>query len=180
MVKVLDFGLVKAIDTQQQAGQTDYRGLTGTPLYMSPEAIQAPLTVDARSDLYGLGGVGYFLLTGHTVFEADSIIDLCQKHVDETPISPSKRLGEPVSPQLENALLSCLEKNRAKRPQTARDLASMLQKCPEFTEWTTEDAEAWWRRHDREAQATPKKTEPVTEQSQFMQTLAAATPLGKS
>ena len=72
VVKVLDFGLVKAVDDQKQAGLTQQASLTGTPLYMSPEAIQLPNSVDARSDLYAVGAVGYFLLTGHPVFEADN------------------------------------------------------------------------------------------------------------
>ena len=183
VVKVLDFGLVKAIDAQQQVAATDYRGLTGTPLYMSPESIQAPLTVDARSDLYGLGAVGYYLLTGHTVFEAESIVDLCHKHVDEIPIEPSKRLGNTVSvsDELENALMCCLEKNRAKRPQTARDLAHMLEICPEAKQWTIGDAEAWWRRHQRHADADTTDTEQSAhELSQYMQTMAPGTPAAKS
>jgi serine/threonine protein kinase len=74
VVKVLDFGLVKAIDEQKQSGMTAANSLTGTPLYMAPEAIQAPNTVDARSDLYAVGAVGYFLLTGKPVFNAESIV----------------------------------------------------------------------------------------------------------
>lgn len=149
VVKVLDFGLVKAIDGNQQEESSASGGLTGTPLYMSPEAIQSPMSVDGRSDLYGVGAVGYFLLTGKPVFDANNIVDLCQKHVDETPVAPSKRLGKDVSSELEYALLACLDKSRAKRPQTARDLAQLLKKCPEATQWSIEDADAWWSRHDR-------------------------------
>ncbi len=180
VIKVLDFGLVKAIDAQHHAGASEYRGLTGTPLYMSPEAIQSPLTVDARSDLYGLGAVGYFLLTGHTVFEAENIVELCHKHIDETPISPSERLGVSMSQFLENALLSCLEKSRAKRPQTARDLAELLRGCPEASQWSSNDSDAWWRRHERQINAETKKEMPKSEQSQYMQTMAAAVPAGRS
>ncbi len=92
VVKVLDFGLVKATDDQQQAGVTQQASLTGTPLYMSPEAIQLPNSVDARSDLYAVGAVGYFLLTGQPVFEAESVVDLCQKHVSTPPVPPSERV----------------------------------------------------------------------------------------
>ena len=100
--------------------------LTGTPLYMSPEAIQMPNSVDARSDLYAVGAVGYFLLTGQPVFEADNVVDLCQKHVATPPMPPSERCATPIPPELESALLACLEKSRAKRPQTARDLALLI------------------------------------------------------
>jgi hypothetical protein len=149
VVKVLDFGLVKALDEQRQAGLTQQASLTGTPLYMSPEAIQMPNSVDGRSDLYAVGAVGYFLLTGQPVFEADNVVDLCQKHVAATPIPPSERARTPIPPELESALLACLEKSRAKRPQTARDLAQLISRCAEATQWSIEDADAWWGRHER-------------------------------
>ncbi|MBS0262185.1 MAG: serine/threonine protein kinase, partial [Planctomycetes bacterium] len=150
VVKVLDFGLVKAIDEGKQASQTSSGGLTGTPLYMSPEAIQAPGTVDARSDLYAVGAVGYFLLTGRPVFEASGIVELCQQHLVKIPDPPSQRAGKPVSAELESALLACLEKSRAKRPQTARDLSLLLLRCASATAWSIEDADAWWGRYERD------------------------------
>src|SRR4051812_3794496 len=149
VVKVLDFGLVKAVDDQQQRGMTHQASLTGTPLYMSPEAIQMPNSVDARSDLYAVGAMGYFLLTGQPVFEADSVVDLCQKHVATPPVPPSERVRTPIPPELESAVLACLEKSRAKRPQTARDLAALISRCAEATAWSIEDSDAWWGRHER-------------------------------
>jgi serine/threonine protein kinase len=146
-VKVLDFGLVKAMGDGQNSGRAG--AMTGTPLYMSPESIQAPDLVDARSDLYAVGAVGYFLLTGQPVFVADTLASLCQQHLDAQPIAPSLRAGREVSPELENALLACLEKNRAKRPQTARDLAEMLSRVA-GGDWSLAEAEAWWNRHDRQ------------------------------
>jgi serine/threonine protein kinase len=162
VVKVLDFGLVKALDEAQAAGSTSSGGLTGTPLYMSPEAIQTPLGVDHRSDLYAVGAVGYFLLTGTPVFDADNLVELCRLHVDQVPELPSQRLKRPVSPELENALLACLDKSRAKRPQTARDLAQMLARCPEAGQWSVDAADEWWNRHERN-QANPlSSTAPKT------------------
>jgi predicted Ser/Thr protein kinase len=155
VIKVLDFGLVKARDDAQQP---EDQSLAGTPLYMSPEAIQLPSSVDGCSDIYAVGAVGYFLLTGHAVFEAASIIELCNKHVSETPVPPSQRVGKSLPEDLENAILACLEKLRSKRPQTARDLSQRLARCPEATAWTIDDAEAWWSRHERgvgAAQLTP-------------------------
>jgi len=149
VVKVLDFGLVKALDDQRQAGLTQQASLTGTPLYMSPEAIQMPNSVDARSDLYAVGAVGYFLLTAEPVFEAESVVDLCQKHVAIPPVPPSERTRTPIPAELESALMACLEKSRAKRPQTARDLSLLIARCPEATQWSIEDADAWWGRHER-------------------------------
>jgi eukaryotic-like serine/threonine-protein kinase len=150
-VKVLDFGLVKAIDDQKQAGLTAANALTGTPLYMSPEAIQTPNAVDARSDLYAVGAVGYFLLTGKPVFDATTLIDLCQLHISQQPTSPSERLGHPVAADLETVLLGCLDKSRAKRPQTARELALQLGRCSSAGAWSLDIADAWWNRHERGA-----------------------------
>jgi serine/threonine protein kinase len=149
VVKVLDFGLVKAMDDQRQASLTQQASLTGTPLYMSPEAIQMPNSVDSRSDIYAVGAVGYFLLTGQPVFEAENVVDLCQKHVATPPVPPSERTRTPIPAELENALLACLDMSRAKRPQTARDLALMIARCVEATQWSIEDADAWWGRHER-------------------------------
>jgi eukaryotic-like serine/threonine-protein kinase len=146
-VKLLDFGLVRAVDDAQRSKPSD--GMAGTPLYMSPESIQTPDLVDARSDLYALGAVGYFLLTGSSVFQASTLTELCQQHVDAVPVVPSQRCGRDVDPDLEHAIMSCLEKNRSKRPQTARDLASMLHRLSAGDSWTINDAEAWWSRHDR-------------------------------
>jgi tRNA A-37 threonylcarbamoyl transferase component Bud32 len=178
VVKVLDFGLVRALDDANQARQSG--GLTGTPLYMSPEAIQSPDLVDARSDLYAVGAIGYFLLTGQPVFDARSLVELCQHHVDSLPQSPAERLGKSVSPELESALLACLEKSRARRPQTARDLATRLGRVPTAASWTLDDAEAWWGRHERaeasSAAATATPAAPAAERtstSGFDQTIAS-------
>lgn len=158
VVKVLDFGLVRALDEAKQVQQSG--GLTGTPLYMSPEAIQTPDLVDARSDLYAVGAIGYFLITGQPVFNARSLVELCQQHVTSLPDSPSQRLGRPVSTELECALLTCLEKTRAKRPQTARDLSTLLDRAPTAGEWTLDDAETWWGRHERAQAASPATSAP--------------------
>ncbi|HEX4413714.1 MAG TPA: serine/threonine protein kinase, partial [Lacipirellulaceae bacterium] len=96
-----------------------------------------------------LGAVGYFLLTGSPVFEAESIVDLCQKHVATPPPPPSERVRTPIPAALEAAILSCLEKSRAKRPQTARDFSIQISRCAEALEWSIEDADAWWGRHER-------------------------------
>lgn len=144
VIKVLDFGLVINVDAQHNE-----QGLAGTPLYMSPEAIQSPSLVDACSDLYAVGAVGYFLITGKSVFEATNVVDLLQKHVTESPLPPSGRANVTVSQAFEDVLLSCLEKSRARRPQTARDLAQMLLRCQPASSWTVLDAEAWWTNHDR-------------------------------
>jgi serine/threonine protein kinase len=167
VVKVLDFGLVKAIDDKQQASMTVANSLTGTPMYMSPEAIQTPNAIDPRSDLYAVGAVGYFLLTGKSVFDAENIVELCQAHVSKTPVPPSERAGRAVSAELEGAILACLDKSRAKRPQTARDLAQLLSRSPAALQWSIEEADQWWGRHERgvsviEPESPPRGSEVQT------------------
>lgn len=164
VVKVLDFGLVKAVE---QSGERQGTGnaLAGTPLYMSPESIQAPMSVDARSDIYAVGAVGYFLITGHPVFEADNLADLCHKHIDELPVPPSQRVGVKVSSQLEDALMGCLEKSRAKRPQTARDLSLLLAACPAAGEWSISLGDRWWGRHERGSQPDEPTAPSIRSQS---------------
>ncbi|MBX7166174.1 MAG: serine/threonine protein kinase [Pirellulales bacterium] len=161
VVKLLDFGLVRALDSAKQASQTS-GGIVGTPLYMSPESIQTPDLVDGRSDLYAVGAVGYFLLTGHPVFDAPSLVDLCQQHVTAMPMPPSQRLGKPIDPGLEHALMLCLEKSRSKRPQTARDLAMLLEAL-DGGQWTRQASEDWWRRHrnNETLVAPPVSTKPA-------------------
>jgi hypothetical protein len=143
-VKLLDFGLVKAVDSQKQSRLTTAGAMAGTPLYLSPEAIQSPDSVDARSDLYALGAAGYFLLTGSPVFDGQSIVEIVQKHVHAAPQPPSQRLGKPVSPELEKLLLQCLAKSPGDRPQTADVLADLLDQCPASALWTKARARQWW------------------------------------
>jgi len=144
VVKVLDFGLVRALDQDKQSGMTAAGALTGTPLYMSPEAIQMPGTVDGRSDLYAVGAVGYFLLTGQPVFSAESIVDLCQMHVSAAPPTMTEVPGVVVSSLLESAILSCLEKTPSGRPATARALISRLEQAEVNGSWSYEEANIWW------------------------------------
>ncbi len=129
VIKVLDFGLVRSLEGSATVQGTT--GITGTPMYMSPEAIKSPAAIDVRSDLYSVGAVGYFLLTGKTIFQAENLNELFKKHLDSTPEPPSTILDREIDAGLENAILACLDKNRAHRPQTARDLSKLLEKrCP--------------------------------------------------
>lgn len=167
VAKVLDFGLVKAQDDEKQANMTSANSLTGTPLYMAPESIQAPNTVDARSDLYAVGAVAYFLVTGHPVFDSSNLIELCQQHVESIPINPSQRAGRPISSELEHAILACLEKSRNKRPATARDLSKLLDRCPAASNWSVDDADAWWGRHEHGLGAQKEQTSSLPTSNQM-------------
>jgi hypothetical protein len=143
-VKVLDFGLVKAVNTDEEAKLTQANVTVGTPHYLSPEAVERPDSVTALSDVYAIGAVGYFLLTGTPVFEGKTIMEICMKHVRALPEPPSVRLGRPVSPGLEGLILRCLAKNPKDRPDSARALAEALDRLEHDERWTPADADAWW------------------------------------
>src|SRR5262249_39495607 len=115
-VKVLDFGLVKAVGVDREAAVTAFGSITGTPLYLSPEAIQNAADLDARGDLYAVGAVGYFLLTGTAMFKGQNIVELLMHQVNTLPEPPSVRLGRAVSADLEGVILRCLAKDRDERP----------------------------------------------------------------
>jgi serine/threonine-protein kinase len=144
VAKVLDFGLVKEVRGDGAVGLTQADTLTGTPLYMSPESIRSPESLDGRSDLYALGAVGYFLVTGRHVFDGRSLVEVGGHHLHTLPEAPSKRLGRPVPEDLEALLLACLEKDPTRRPATAGDLRGALRACQTFGGWDEEAARAWW------------------------------------
>jgi hypothetical protein len=146
VAKVLDFGLVRTMRAQPDA--TIDKVMMGTPLFMSPEAIRSPDRVDARSDLYSLGAVAYFLLAGRDVFEGDTAMIICEQHLHSLP-KPLSSLVPDVDPVLERLVLQCLAKDPAERPTSAHDLCAALRRCPSYTTWTSDMAKAWWAIHDR-------------------------------
>jgi hypothetical protein len=174
-VKVLDFGLVRSAD-EQQLTLTSAGGLTGTPLYMSPEAIERPKEVDLRSDLYAVGAVGYFLLTGHPVFSGQNVVDVCMQHFNAAPVRPSVRLGRPIAADLEEVLLKCLAKKVADRPENARELLAELDACAAAGDWTQADAERWWKEHApaREPGPMVAAAESRTEHNRLLTTFVPA------
>ena len=143
-VKVLDFGLVKSVASASgEDSLATAAGLTpGTPAYMAPEMALAH-TVDGRADLYALGCVAYFLLTGQRVFEADNAFQMIAKHMREVPVPPSRRTELPVPVALERLVLACLAKEPADRPQSAAELARWLAAI-EVEPWGDEQAIQWW------------------------------------
>jgi eukaryotic-like serine/threonine-protein kinase len=141
VVKVLDFGLVKEI-TNADPALSAVNTIVGTPHYMSPEAIVQPESIDARADLYGVGATGFYLLTGERVFDGASLVEICSKHLHETPDPPSRRKpGLPAA--LDAVILACLEKKPEARPASAEALADLL-RAAALPEWTRQDARAWW------------------------------------
>jgi eukaryotic-like serine/threonine-protein kinase len=146
-VKVLDFGLVKTqsgdaepkLDPKLTAPNT----VTGTPAYLSPEsALGEP--VDQRTDIYALGCVAYWMLTGRYVFTGESSIQIVARHVNTAPVPPSRYSTFDISPALDELVLACLKKKPRERPRSARELCDRLGRCEVETGWTRDDARKWW------------------------------------
>jgi eukaryotic-like serine/threonine-protein kinase len=146
-LKVLDFGLSEELGAGPRASGTaaSAGGFVGTPHYAAPEAVTRPDTVDGRTDLYSLGAVAYFLLTGTPVFDGETMLEVCSRHLLMAPEPPSVRLGAPVPTALEALVLACLEKQPQRRPASAAALERALANLPGLIPWDDEQAERWWR-----------------------------------
>jgi serine/threonine-protein kinase len=146
-VKVLDFGLVKNVSERESMHLTAPGLVAGTPAYIAPEISLGVQSIDARVDIYTLGCVAYFLLTGLPVFEEKTAFTMAMAHVHKTPAPPSQRAGQPVPAQLENVILRCLAKRPEQRPQSAMELSRLLAAITDVPDWTAQDAESWWEAH---------------------------------
>ena len=149
-VKVLDFGLVKldsARDTDRELVKlsTD-DSWSGTPGYMAPEVVLGAAT-DHRVDLYAVGCVAYWLLTGKMVFEGQNAVQVMMQHAQAEPQRPSARIGRAMPAALEALVMECLEKDPARRPASAEVLSERLDAVPLTSEWSAERAEEWWAMH---------------------------------
>ena len=178
-VKVLDFGLVKEIGDVESAkdrtpGSSDAAlsqdgSLLGTPLYMAPEGMSDPGSVDARSDIFALGAVGYFLLTGKSPFPGRTAIEVFKMERQGPPPPLSTAAPRPVPAALEQVIHRCLSFRREERPATAEELDAMLEACAVTPAWTTANAKAWW--HERGPQAfalAAQEREERRERGQFL------------
>jgi CHASE1-domain containing sensor protein len=175
-LKLLDFGLVKdisAVERDQEAqapGDSDAAlsqdgSLLGTPLYMAPEGMSDPSGVDARADLFALGAVGYFLLTGRTPFPGQTALEVFALERQGSP--PSLAAARyPVPPALGELIRRCLSFRREDRPESAEALDGLLEACAVTPPWTTADARAWWR--DRGSAALEMARAQREERGQFL------------
>jgi eukaryotic-like serine/threonine-protein kinase len=148
-VKVLDFGLVKAMgDGDREATMlTAPDSTTGTPAYIAPEMVRGDRVADHRVDIYTLGCVGYWLLTGRLVFQAPNAIQLLYQHANGTPVAPSQRSELEIPAALDRVILACLAKFPEDRPQTALELSRLLAAAVPESSWDQERAHRWWDRH---------------------------------
>jgi serine/threonine-protein kinase len=144
VVKLLDFGLVKDLRPSTDPGLTQTDTIAGTPLYLAPETITNPSSVDRRVDLYALGAVGYCLLTGAPPFEGKSAVEVCGHHLHTNPAPPSARLGRPLPEGVDAVLLACLAKRPEDRPGSARELQARLRECALHAPWSSDDARPFW------------------------------------
>ena len=142
VVKLLDFGLVKEFQVDRDVKLTGDSIVVGTPQYMAPESILDPDSVDARTDIYALGAVAYYLLAGADVFNGKSVVEVCSQHLHQTP-EPLSARGLAVPADLEGVVLACLEKDPGRRPQTAAELRRRVEAC-QVDPWDRASALAWW------------------------------------
>jgi tRNA A-37 threonylcarbamoyl transferase component Bud32 len=148
-VKVLDFGLVQLRSVQAGSGgnRTTEATVACTPAYAAPEIARGEASYDHRVDIYAVGCVAYWLVTGHRVFEAESSVQMLFKHASTPPPRPQTRTELPIPPDLEQLIMNCLEKSPDSRPASASLLAQRLSTCRMSEPWTRERAERWWRTH---------------------------------
>jgi hypothetical protein len=164
VVKVLDFGLVKSFGSEaeqararasvppsdgprQEVTRPDVatrQHFLGTPHYISPEAILGTGDIDGRIDIYALGCVAHYLLTGAPPFSGNTVLEVLGQHLHATPKSFAEQSPWSVSPELEQVVLSCLGKSRVNRPSDAATLSALLQQCPDAAAWDQEHGRQWW------------------------------------
>jgi CHASE1-domain containing sensor protein len=157
-LKVLDFGLVKDLGAEplsalgqsgapnpSDAELSQDGSLLGTPLYMAPEGMTDPGKIDVRADIFALGAVGYFLLTGASPFPGRTAIEVFQRERQGPPRPLAQAARHPVPLALEAAILGCLSYRKDDRPPSADALDGILEACAVEPAWTRQDARAWWR-----------------------------------
>src|SRR5712691_10257259 len=147
-VKVLDFGIVKGVRDSADTSPVHTRenAVQGTPAFIAPEQAMGT-DLDARADIYATGCVAYWLLTGQFVFTAETPMALLLQHAQTPPTPPSARTDQPIPRALDDLVLSCLAKDPANRPQSARELSLRLGEVEGASAWTQERAREWWATH---------------------------------
>ena len=145
-VKVLDFGLVKTLEENDSTTQLTGEIITGTPAYMAPEQATDVSHVDHRTDIYALGCVLYWLVTGHQVFSNNNPMSTIADHITSKPVLPSRRVEVDIPDGMDRLILDCLEKRPENRPQSVADVqARLTDMAPD--PWTADRANVWWERH---------------------------------
>jgi eukaryotic-like serine/threonine-protein kinase len=148
-VKVLDFGIAKAADAGVETAPalTELSVIRGTPAFIAPEQALGRPDLDGRVDIYATGCVAYWLLTGQLVFEAEAPVALLLHHANTPPLPPSARTELAIPAALDQLVLSCLAKDPAERPQSARELSRRLMEIEGARTWNADRARHWWEMH---------------------------------
>lgn len=144
VAKILDFGLAKPMSDINDSKLTAAGAITGSPLFMSPEQSTGSPNVDERSDIYSLGAVMYYMATGKPLFEYDQPLRVMVAHASEQP-TPPREFRPDLPIELEEVILSCLEKQPGDRFQNVQALIAALEDVPTEPVWTVADAADWWR-----------------------------------
>jgi serine/threonine-protein kinase len=167
VAKLLDFGLVKGIGLDKEEVKLTQEGsFTGSPAFISPEQAAGQQQLDARSDIYNVGAVAYFLVTGELPFDRTSLLQMLHAHAYE-PLVPSPAFQETVPADLQQVILRCLEKDPEQRYQDAATLDKAFAACASAGQWTPERAEDWWRQHGKGTQR-PSSEEALQRDSQAL------------
>ncbi len=166
-VKVLDFGLARSLEAERNR-VTETKLLIGTPLYIAPERIVDPGCMDPRSDIYSLGILGYFLLTGREPFDAQGSMDALAQTINRSARRPSEQTNNPIPKGLDKLIRDCHSRMIIERPQTIEDVLERLGEVTLDEQWTTQKAAEWW---DKNQQTTPAQSEPPSTNSQPSETM---------
>jgi serine/threonine-protein kinase len=148
VAKVLDFGLVKQIARPQDSQLTQVGTFAGTPAFGSPEAAAGKIDrLGPASDIYSVGCVAYWLLTGETVFKASGAMEMLASHIRDAPVPPSERTELDLPPEIDRVILACLAKDPNERLGSADELDALLAELAEAYPWPAEEARSWWVLH---------------------------------
>jgi serine/threonine-protein kinase len=155
VAKLLDFGLVQDLNLDRDSARLTMQGtILGSPPFMSPEQSRGRTDLTPRSDIYSVGGVAYFLLTGQPPFPRETVMEMLIAHASD-PVSSPRSVRDDIPADLEAVVLRCLEKDPARRYPDTESLEKALAGCACAGEWTEEAAAEWWRTHGETVDVKP-------------------------
>jgi hypothetical protein len=173
VAKLLDFGLVKEASEKPEGGEAKFGSFSGTPLYMSPEQASAYEDVDGRADLYSLGAVGYYLLTGQPPFISKNVMELLAAH-RALEIVPPSRLDISIPGDLDQVIVKCMAKKPSDRFQSAEGLRQALDRCAVASGWGEVQAATWWKGISEQPTKAPVPRAPVDATADYQSEKSAA------
>ena len=147
-VKVVDFGLARDLGFKLAPKITQTGLISGTPLYIAPECLEDPENCSRQSDIYALGVVAFYLLTGRDLYVGNNALELLQKALHEPPPRVADVVGTQVPTELDDLILRCVAKEPADRPASVEEMLTVIKSLAVSYPWTQDDARAWWREHE--------------------------------